>query len=87
MHLTVALLALHLVAGTEQPTSAGALQKVASGSRPAVDQAINEIQYLGTPQSVVTALVKMALGEVNGNPENAIYALAVLHPPEAHAHS
>ncbi|MBS2030068.1 MAG: HEAT repeat domain-containing protein [Deltaproteobacteria bacterium] len=56
---------------------------VSTGTRPEVDRAINRIQYLGTPRPIVSALVRMALGDAPGNPESALYVLSVLHPPEA----
>jgi HEAT repeat protein len=78
-----ALAAMCTLAAPAANDAASAVTTIASGSRPEVERAIDRIQYLGTPRAVVKSLVRMAQGEIEGSPENALYALSVLHPPEA----
>jgi HEAT repeat protein len=59
------------------------IQTIGTGSRPQVEQAINQLQFLGTPKSAVYELVRMLKGETPGSRPNAAYALSVLHPTEA----
>lgn len=82
--LVAALLGLGLAASGISPQELEQLLlTVGNGSQPQVEQVINRLQFLGTPRPATQALAKMALGEIPGSQENAIYVLSVLHPPEA----
>ena len=76
-------LALALAAAPSQNDVQAVMETVAHGSRPEVERAIDRIQYLGTPKAIVADLSRMAQGDLPGSPENAVYVLSVLHPPEA----
>jgi HEAT repeat protein len=80
MLLPAPVLTLLLLTGGGDATL---LRAVGQGTHPEVEAAIDRIAFLGTPRPIVGGLLRMARGEEPGSAENAIYALAVLHPPEA----
>lgn len=81
MHPFATLLCLSLLAAGNDPEAL--LRDVARGSRPEVEKAIDRIAFLGTPRPIVAGLLRIARGAEPGSQENALYALSVLHPPEA----
>jgi len=75
--------ALALVVAASGPGGGDPIDAIATGDRPAVERAIDRIQYLGTPRATVKKLVQMVEGNTPGSPQSALYALSVLHPVEA----